>query len=207
MKKTGLTLMLGLFGLAVAGTAGSGCSNKRQAAKQGAGDAMGAGEGRWGGPGKADGRRGRGPQRMLRLLDTDGDGVISKEELAKASTSIGKLDKNGDGKLTPDELRPKWRRGQWGRRGGHGMRGRMGGGHRWRGGMGGGHRWRGGMGGRRHWRGGMGGGQDCPQGPGCGQGWRGGGGMGGGGMGGGGVGAMGGPATPSANPEPAKPAK
>jgi Ca2+-binding EF-hand superfamily protein len=41
---------------------------------------------------------------ILEALDTDGDGVISAAELANASASLAKLDKNGDGKLTPDEF-------------------------------------------------------------------------------------------------------
>src|ERR1051325_1160901 len=49
-----------------------------------------------------------GPKRphppILEALDTDGDGVISAAELANASASLAKLDKNGDGKLMPDEF-------------------------------------------------------------------------------------------------------
>ncbi|HTI73112.1 MAG TPA: phospholipid-binding protein, partial [Candidatus Limnocylindria bacterium] len=39
-------------------------------------------------------------------LDLNHDGVIDADEIAQASASLKKLDKNGDGKLTPDELRP-----------------------------------------------------------------------------------------------------
>lgn len=39
-------------------------------------------------------------------LDTNGDGIIDEQEIANAPESLKKLDKNGDGKLTPDELRP-----------------------------------------------------------------------------------------------------
>ena len=49
-------------------------------------------------------------------LDTDGDGTISSAELANASASLAKLDKNGDGQLTPDEF-------MGGRGEGHGPRG------------------------------------------------------------------------------------
>ncbi len=45
---------------------------------------------------------------LLRALDLDQDGVLSKEEIEKASESLKKLDKNGDGKITLDELRPPW---------------------------------------------------------------------------------------------------
>ncbi len=42
----------------------------------------------------------------VRALDLNGVGVISAEELEKASESLRALDKNGDGKLTADEYRP-----------------------------------------------------------------------------------------------------
>src|SRR4051812_11566560 len=49
-----------------------------------------------------------GPKRpappMLAALDTDGDGAISAAELANAAASLAKLDKNSDGKLTPEEF-------------------------------------------------------------------------------------------------------
>ena len=39
-------------------------------------------------------------------LDADGDGVIGADEIAKATESLKKLDKNGDGKLSAAELMP-----------------------------------------------------------------------------------------------------
>jgi hypothetical protein len=39
-------------------------------------------------------------------LDTNHDGVIDEAEIANASAALKALDKNGDGKLTPDELIP-----------------------------------------------------------------------------------------------------
>ena len=39
-------------------------------------------------------------------LDANHDGVIDANEIANASAALKTLDKNGDGKLTPDELRP-----------------------------------------------------------------------------------------------------
>jgi Ca2+-binding EF-hand superfamily protein len=51
----------------------------------------------------------------FQALDADGDGVISATELANAGASLKSLDKNGDGKLTEDEVRP-----QMGGRGGRG---------------------------------------------------------------------------------------
>jgi hypothetical protein len=44
---------------------------------------------------------------IIAALDLNKDGVIDAEELAKASESLKKLDKNGDGKLTEDEYRPQ----------------------------------------------------------------------------------------------------
>ena len=43
---------------------------------------------------------------LLRALDSDHDGVISAEEIRNASSALLTLDKNGDGRLTSDELRP-----------------------------------------------------------------------------------------------------
>lgn len=48
-------------------------------------------------------RRG-GPAMML--LDTDQDGTITAAEWKNAPSALAKLDKNSDGKVTPDELRP-----------------------------------------------------------------------------------------------------
>jgi len=48
-------------------------------------------------------------------LDADHDGVISTAEIAAAPAALKSLDKNGDGKLTEDEVRP-----QMGGRGGRG---------------------------------------------------------------------------------------
>lgn len=44
---------------------------------------------------------------IIAALDLNKDGIIDAEEIAKASESLKKLDKNGDGKLTEDEFRPK----------------------------------------------------------------------------------------------------
>lgn len=43
---------------------------------------------------------------VMVALDLNADGVIDAGEISKASESLKKLDKNGDGKLTPDECRP-----------------------------------------------------------------------------------------------------
>ena len=55
-------------------------------------------------------------------LDADGDGVIGADEIAKATESLKKLDKNGDGKLSSDEFRPQRAAGQGGgQRGAQGL--------------------------------------------------------------------------------------
>ena len=46
------------------------------------------------------------PPPLLVALDTNHDGVIDAGEIANASAALKSLDKNGDGQLTPDELRP-----------------------------------------------------------------------------------------------------
>jgi hypothetical protein len=43
---------------------------------------------------------------LVLALDADHDGVISAEEIANASAALKTLDKNNDGKLTEDEIRP-----------------------------------------------------------------------------------------------------
>lgn len=57
-----------------------------------------------GGTGGLGGQRPRNP--VIEALDLNQDGTINAEEIAKASDALKKLDKNGDGKLTPDEYRP-----------------------------------------------------------------------------------------------------
>ena len=71
-------------------------------AERGPGNRDGAGPG---GPGGA-GQRPMVPP-LFAALDTNHDGVLDEEEIKNAAESLRKLDKNGDGKLTPDELRPQ----------------------------------------------------------------------------------------------------
>ena len=64
-----------------------------------------------GGPSGESGGPGRGghrppPPPIIAALDVNKDHVISAEEIANAPAALAKLDKNGDGQLTPDELRP-----------------------------------------------------------------------------------------------------
>ncbi len=46
------------------------------------------------------------PPPLMEVLDANHDGVIDAEEIANASKALLTLDKNGDGKLTFEELRP-----------------------------------------------------------------------------------------------------
>lgn len=58
------------------------------------------------GPGGMNGRRPP-PSPLMDALDANHDGIIDANEIANAPAALKKLDKNGDGKLTPDELRPQ----------------------------------------------------------------------------------------------------
>jgi hypothetical protein len=42
----------------------------------------------------------------MNTLDANGDGTIDAWELENATLLLRKLDRNGDGRLTPDELNP-----------------------------------------------------------------------------------------------------
>ena len=90
-------------------------------AKMASAQVQGAGRERRGeerGEGRGEGREGRGgpggPGGMRRMdavltaLDTDKDGTLSAEEIKNAPASLKKLDKNGDGKITEDEVRPNF---------------------------------------------------------------------------------------------------
>ena len=59
-------------------------------------------------PAHEEGRRNGPPPAppVIIALDLNHDGTIDADEIAKASDSLKTLDKNGDGKLTRDELRP-----------------------------------------------------------------------------------------------------
>ena len=46
------------------------------------------------------------PMPLLEVLDADHDGIISADEIKAAPDALKKLDKNKDGKLTPDEYLP-----------------------------------------------------------------------------------------------------
>src|SRR5437868_2756030 len=51
---------------------------------------------------------------VMEALDVNHDGVIDANEIANASTALKTLDKNGDGKLTFDEVCPPRPRGAGG---------------------------------------------------------------------------------------------
>ena len=79
------------------------------------------------GPGGPEGgRRGRGPGEggrrdpLTAALDTNRDGTISPDEIAAAPEALKKLDADGDGRLTVDEVRPAFGRGRGERNGSDG---------------------------------------------------------------------------------------
>jgi hypothetical protein len=57
-------------------------------------------------PPGAPGFRPHRPSPIIAALDANHDGVIDETEIANASAALKTLDKNGDGKLTMDELMP-----------------------------------------------------------------------------------------------------
>ena len=61
-----------------------------------------------GGPG-GEFQRPRPP--LIAALDANNDGVIDEKEMANAAIALKALDKNGDGKLTMDELMPPRQQG------------------------------------------------------------------------------------------------
>ena len=67
----------------------------------------------WGGQGR--GRRAGAtgqPCVLFGLFDTDKDGTLSAAEISAAPAVLKALDKNGDGQLTSDEIRPRSGRGR-----------------------------------------------------------------------------------------------
>jgi hypothetical protein len=86
-----------------------------------------------GGPGGSGGRGGPSGGRpsmmtflpVLIALDADKDGKISASEIENAVAALKTLDKNGDGSLTEEELRPSFS-GRGGQSGRPGMQGRGG---------------------------------------------------------------------------------
>ena len=54
----------------------------------------------------ADGKARRPGNPFVAALDANGDGTIDSTEITNAPAALRKMDKNGDGKLTREELRP-----------------------------------------------------------------------------------------------------
>jgi Ca2+-binding EF-hand superfamily protein len=81
---------------------------------------QGSGRGGGEGEGRGFGRRGGGAMMdtLMRVLDKDGDGVLSKDEIAGAADALKTLDIDGDGRLSGDEIRTMPGRGPDGRDGG-----------------------------------------------------------------------------------------
>lgn len=64
-----------------------------------------------GGPGGPEGRMFRmPPSPLMTTLDVDGDGELSSKEIANATAALKTLDKDKNGKLTENELRPNFGR-------------------------------------------------------------------------------------------------
>lgn len=59
---------------------------------------------------QANNRANAPPDALFRALDTDHDGMLSSAEIKNAAAALKSLDKNGDGRITEDELRPPQRR-------------------------------------------------------------------------------------------------
>lgn len=89
-------IALGLLGLSLALLQLSGCQGSTPVARSAPGDPGASGRGR----------------RLHVLLDANRDGVISKAEIDGAPAVLRTLDKNADGQLTSDEVRPR-RRPRW----------------------------------------------------------------------------------------------
>ncbi len=71
------------------------------------GDADRPGQNREGGPGAPGGPRGQQmTPPLFAALDANKDGMLDADEIKNAAAALAKLDKNGDGKITPEEMRP-----------------------------------------------------------------------------------------------------
>ncbi len=57
-------------------------------------------------PGAREGGRGQMVPPLFQALDVNGDKVIDADEIKNAAEALKKLDKDGDGKITLEEMRP-----------------------------------------------------------------------------------------------------
>lgn len=83
----------------------------RRPRPEGAGDGAGRPPGA-GGPGGGQGGRGRFVSPVVAAIDTDKDGSLSADEIGKAPEGLKSLDKNSDGKITGEEMRPQRPQGE-----------------------------------------------------------------------------------------------
>ena len=97
------TLNRTLMALALAGATLTAIAQDDRRPQPPGGPNGGPGGGPNGGPG---GGRPRMASPLMEALDTNRDGTLDADEIKNAAVALLKLDKNGDGKLTQEELRP-----------------------------------------------------------------------------------------------------
>jgi hypothetical protein len=101
--KNKITIALAVLALGASAFVASAQDNNTP--PNGGGQGWQGGPGGPGGPGGMNGHRPP-PSPLMQALDVNHDGVIDADEIANAPAELKTLDKNGDGKLTQDELRP-----------------------------------------------------------------------------------------------------
>ena len=90
LKIIGLTLGLGALVTLAQGYSGSGSGRGRGPGGQG-----------------GSGRSGMTSNPLFLVLDANRDGILSAREIDNASNALRRLDRNRDGQITPEELRPQ----------------------------------------------------------------------------------------------------
>jgi len=94
--RTKLTMVAALIGTGVLLATAQDAGPQRRPHRDESRDAVGAPHG----PGH------RPPPPIIAVLDANHDGIIDTAEIANASAALFTLDLDGDGELTPEELRP-----------------------------------------------------------------------------------------------------